>query len=446
MHTLARLLVSTVTYTSVIGLLSSSTATAAPLPSRVARQSYERTATDLKHLGCAFFIYDDHLRLPKFVLMDTTDEKVKQFPDLSFPFGIVLLNDQITDASALAISRLRNLESLSLRGTRFTDEGVKKLSTLKRLRDLDLRHLPVTDESIKAIRVCKQLESLDISGTLVTDEAMYSVHSFGSLHSIDITNCTVGASGCKILLGHSSLRSLSLGGRRQQPSFERLLGLTELNRLVIEDCDLESCKLDFMHCSSAIREVRIFRCKISERIASQISGLRTLGNLQLEGCDIRRQDLELMLKLRKLTVLNLTSVKTTAEVWPAVMQMKGIRHLGVGNCGLNAQQVSELSSLPVCEYIDISGNAVGKDGMRFIEECHSLRSVNLSRTMIDNEAIVSIAKCHWLEELILDGTKVTDACLASLRGLKRLNHLSVQDTAITLQGIQQWIPDCHVTW
>jgi Leucine-rich repeat (LRR) protein len=64
----------------------------------------------------------------------------------------------ITDKGLEYISKLKSLESLSLRGAKITDEGLQKLSEIPRLKWLDLQGCNVTEQGLKRLK--KKLPAL----------------------------------------------------------------------------------------------------------------------------------------------------------------------------------------------------------------------------------------------------------------------------------------------
>lgn len=81
---------------------------------------------------------------------------------------LILTNWHITDTGLQALSKLSNLEHLSLRSLHITDEGLQELAKIKQLRYLDLTDTSVTDVGLQHLKGM-QLQTLALPSQCYTD-------------------------------------------------------------------------------------------------------------------------------------------------------------------------------------------------------------------------------------------------------------------------------------
>ncbi len=93
-------------------------------------------------------------------------------------------NARITDAGLSQITKLINLEKLSLDSTQITDAGMAQLKRLKRLEQLSLEGTEITDAGLAHLKGLTKLTYISLSRTGVTDE--------GLLQLSGLTNLKVG--------------------------------------------------------------------------------------------------------------------------------------------------------------------------------------------------------------------------------------------------------------
>src|SRR5262249_4033024 len=86
--------------------------------------------------------------LPGFELRTFPEGKL---PDVAVPFGLMLMESDVTDAGLKQVSTLKNLTRLNLFLTNVTDVGLQELAKLRNLTELDLYNARVTDAGLKEL-------------------------------------------------------------------------------------------------------------------------------------------------------------------------------------------------------------------------------------------------------------------------------------------------------
>jgi Leucine-rich repeat (LRR) protein len=182
------------------------------------------------------------------VPIEFTDDDLNSVPDLPFRFRLELMfAHEVTDRGLKNISRLKNLEGISLGHTRITNAGLKHLAGLKNLTALNLGYIkvsddgaailgnfkglislslldaPISDTGLKRLTNLDKLENLDLSHTKVTDEGLKCLKSFKSLTYVDLAGTCITDAGVKELAELKNVRELILGYTQVTESAKKTL-------------------------------------------------------------------------------------------------------------------------------------------------------------------------------------------------------------------------------
>jgi beta-lactamase regulating signal transducer with metallopeptidase domain len=157
---------------------------------------------------------------------------------------LVLAGRQVTNCGLWKISRLNELESLTLRDARLlTGAGVAELGKLPRLRRLEITNAGFTNAEFQRLGAMRTLEELSVEGSNLTQEAvavaagmpnlrslsvglpntligrevLSSLHSVPKLERLALRCSEIPDDALMVLRSLTSLRSLSLGDSRVSP-------------------------------------------------------------------------------------------------------------------------------------------------------------------------------------------------------------------------------------
>lgn len=181
-----------------------------------------------------------------------------------------------------SLSRLADLESLSLWGTTVGDYELRKLTSLKQLRTIDLSFTDVTGTSLKTLSAFKNLVSVRLDSCDVTDQHLAELESMPQLAMLYLRNTKVTDRGLK------HIRFL-----------DQLL-LLELSDCKISDAGLKSLgeltKIQHLWLSKTIRHGENDRSDLTDNCVDYLSTLKSLLDLRIADSRITEPALE---KLRK---------------------------------------------------------------------------------------------------------------------------------------------------
>ena len=113
-----------------------------------------------------------------------------------------------------------------------------------------------------------------------------------------------------------------------------------------------------------------------------------------------------------------------------------VRSIDLSECKITDIGLQQLAIFRNLNDLNLTGcNLVTSVGVNYLTRCPNLITLNLSRTSIDNVALVHLNNFEQLHTLNLSGTQVSDAGLANLRS-ENLEYLNLRDCSLNGEGIQ----------
>lgn len=115
--------------------------------------------------------------------------------------------------------------------------------------------------------------------------------------------------------------------------------------------------------------------------------------------------------------------------------MKKLVDLQAEECGFSSNDVRGLRSLNELEKLDLDGNAIGDDGMKFIGEMGNLRRLSLQDTGITVIGLSELSDHRNIEVLLISWNNISDEDLVFLEKMERLRFLGIKNTHVTEAGV-----------
>lgn len=184
-----------------------------------------------------------------------------------------------------------------------------------------------------------------------------------------------------------------------------------------------------------------------ETKAEIVSDLVILGP---EGKSIDSTVLDEYLYLERLELAN---VGVPADIWGSICQLRNLRGLCVSYSAINPIGIGALSSLKKLRSLNLTCTLTDDDALaeisaistlhelvlvstnvQTLSPLHSLnhlRKLYLTQTNVSDEEIRKLLDCAQIEFLHLEGTSITDAGLIGLDALTNLHTLAIHNTCIT---------------
>ncbi|MDA0657632.1 MAG: PQQ-binding-like beta-propeller repeat protein [Planctomycetota bacterium] len=123
---------------------------------------------------------------------------------------------RITDAGLRELTRLQQLEVLSLYGNEVTNEGMAMLGDFRSLKEVDLSLMPISDEGLEYLVQRTGLTRLSLvysegfSGPLITDRGVSSLVRIRGLRELDLTGARITDEGLESMASLEALQVLRL--------------------------------------------------------------------------------------------------------------------------------------------------------------------------------------------------------------------------------------------
>ncbi|MBW3540817.1 MAG: protein kinase [Planctomycetes bacterium] len=245
--------------------------------------------------------------------MRFTDKEVARllaFPELE-SLGIV--GDDLTDAAAEALVRLKNLKQLYVLAPRFTDAGVTTVTALEGLESLTIGRASISDAAAAAVVEMRSLKKVGFPMTPVTDEALRHLATLPELESVNLNGTSVNGTGFTAFADHPGLKDLSLGDARitdaglesigrirglrylylwgnavTDDGVRHLTGLKELQHLVLGKTAITDRAADDLRALTSLRMLALTETAVSDAVASQLKEALPECSIQ-HAATLRRQ-------------------------------------------------------------------------------------------------------------------------------------------------------------
>lgn len=203
----------------------------------------------------------------------------------------------ITPETINSLSKLVELESLSLWGTTVNDDDLRKLKSLKKLRTIDLSFTDVTGQSLKTLSTLKNLVSVRLDSCDVNDNQLAELESMPQLTMLYLRATKVTDRGLKHI------------------SFLDQLLLLELSDCEISDAGLASLGklpvIQHLWLSKTIRHGEDDRSNLTDNCVDFLSSLQSLIDLKIADSRITEPALEKLRKTLPNTQINTTRTGVT---------------------------------------------------------------------------------------------------------------------------------------
>jgi len=287
---------------------------------------------------------------------------------------IIVTNLPVDDGWLSKLHGIENIVVLELSGTDVTDAGLKSLRTRKNLAVLSLQKTRVTDEGLAHLREMTGLCNLHLDGTRITDAGLEHLRGLNNLAWLTVSGTQVQGQG----LAWTS---------------ERAVCMYEIN---LSDCPVTDEGLQSL---GIPRTLILDRTKITDRSLSHLDN-SSIEELSLIGTQ-------------------------------------------VGDAGLRILAEANVESLL---RLNLAQTRISDAGLVSLRRIGPLTHLNLSHTAISDRGAVHFQNLRWKgisragmggisHTLDLTGTNITDVGLMELVPLEQLDHLNLQSTQVTQEGI-----------
>ena len=134
----------------------------------------------------------------------------------------------------------------------------------------------------------------------------------------------------------------------------------------------------------------------------------------------------------ELEYLNLAGTQVTSRGIASLAAAASLRTLYVSNTAIDNDAMPTIAALPVLEELDLRGTRVTNEGIEQLLECRSLRTLRLGEGQPLTDAVTqSISRISWLKSLGLRDVPIRNGSIGHLQKLEGLVWLDLGSTEIT---------------
>ncbi len=174
-----------------------------------------------------------------------------------------------------------------------------------------------------------------------------------------------------------------------------------------------------------------------ENMFCKLATLSHLKHLELFSFGIDKVEFD---KIKQITGLNYLGLPMTAKdcFIDSLTGFKKLSFLNMSNTKVKGgESFKKLALLPSLRTIDLSRTAIGNDAVNNLTGIKGLESLLLAKTKITDDAMSDIAKMEKLRYLAIHETSISDKGIKQLCKLNNLEILSVYNTKVTMKGLQE---------
>jgi Leucine-rich repeat (LRR) protein len=381
-----------------------------------------------------------------------TNEGLRHLAKMTSLEELNLGGRRVGDAGLVHLSKLPLLRYLMLQGENFTDDGMVHVGNVSSLKILHLGHVrQITDVSLAHLSKLGDLENLSLHwNDNISDNGMVQLKKMRSLKKLDIGHAQVTDAGLAHLKEIKTLEYLNLPSKGISDKGLAYLGeLTKLKHLHIPRASYVDPSMDKDYYTDeglkelaklrSLEELYIGSTGITDVGMSHIAGLTNLKELHIFTGSITEKGLAKLMALKSMKKLSLHYAKgMTASRLSQLNGLSGLTDLDVrkiekGDAPLDISGLRSLEQLS----ISLKGEtAFGDDDLVCLSKLERLRGVQLYPHAFSDAGIAHLAGLKDLEGLSIGGPEMTNKGLSYLSNMRKLNHLTITDGDLSDKGLR----------
>lgn len=264
---------------------------------------------------------------------------------------------EISDASLIEISKIKNLQYLDLGNTAITKNGLKFLKDT-RLQTLRIDHTTISGDGIKLLAALRSLQDLSLANTPVTDIDLGALRSLSSLTALDLSHTGITHLGLKELTTFPSLKTLNINHTKINQEGLVVLGGIRL---------LENLSLSNTGISGGI---------------DALKPLKSLRTLEAAALNITDDDLKTLSGFKSLKTLDISKSAITDSGMKWIQPLASLEHLKLSQTSISDEGLSKLAKLSNLRTLDLAGTRVTNAGMQHLAAMANLQKVDVSHTSV----------------------------------------------------------------
>jgi internalin A len=419
-----------------------------------------------------------------FVETDITDEDLKVVGTLTQLTDLDLRSSKITDAGLAHLAGLVNLTRLDLSGSQVTRDGLQHLAAMQKLSHLRLTNLDLATGEANRWPALPGVTQLEISRTKLSANKPLPLSAFPNLTFLECRDTPIPAAALSelsqlpnldyLLLGtvtDADLLVKSLAGKWRltklyfatdelsPDSFSVLRNLSALDTLSLS---LKSLSVEQLSPLAGHPSLRIFWCDPAPWNPAFLpiaASLPKLAVFRSEGVILPDHSLSLLrgdpiiaghtIEWRsefgpfptgsfplprgsnRIQSLTLQGIKIDESVLESISLLPGLKSVNLNRCELPENAGQYLAAMQDLVELQLRETRITPQLLADLEPLAFLTTLDLSGTEMTPEIVSRLVERVTLEELNLANTNISDTDAARLFTLPHLKELNLQGTAVT---------------
>jgi Leucine-rich repeat (LRR) protein len=373
------------------------------------------------------------------------------------------LGDELFPSRVLdMLLAMPRLQTLVIGGPRYVDGDLTRLRRLPELRVLVLDSVDVSDTAIADLQLARP-------GLTVIRSQRQAIKAIQSIHpEVEIeTRLTELHPRLRELLGEQyfleatavdfsrlpddergpfdRILNEELAPLRQLPTLRRLdLTWTRLNdggmfylkslrHLESLTIPPDEVSADGLRRLRGLSHLVRFDGRVDDDGIGHLAALTTLQSLRIDpSSKLTDEGLKSLAGLTRLRVLSLPAPTIHGR---GLGNLSGLTHLVELNLGPGIRDLSTLPELRSLRTLVLTGSEIDDEALVHLTRCRTLMDLSLDHTSIGDDGIQSLKGLSQLRGLGLHNTRVGDAGLIELQQLPMLSSLSLGETQVTNAGL-----------
>ena len=223
-------------------------------------------------------------------------------------------------------------------------------------------------------------------------------------------------------------------------------GTRNLSTVVFRKSDITDAALRSLRLLDKLTSIEIFDATLSAAGLAELRDL-PLRRLVLGNCSLRDPDL-VALKNTRVEDLQLPGNRITETGLANLLDPPNLRVLGLKSTDVGTR-LGELKRFSKLRELLLQNANVTDAGLAGAPELPSLEALELDAAPIAAAGYKSIGECKGLVRLKFAHMRLGDDELMRFVGLSKLTQLTLQDTDVTLAGVEELktrLPNCKIDW
>lgn len=226
------------------------------------------------------------------------------------------------------LTKLKNLEHLYIQSKNVDDKTAEYISKLVSLKSLFIMGpSQLTDKGLAKLTSLKNLEGLSISGTKVSGEGLKLLKMFPKLMVLHLENLNLEDRDIDVISRLKILTvTLSNNQKITSSGFDKLGNLKRLLGLIVANTQFNDKNLNLIFKLKPI-VLDISFTKVTPSGIQKISQLKKLENLNVAGLNLIDSDIRCLTNLKRLSSLNVHRNNLTDNSFESFARMPSLTHI-----------------------------------------------------------------------------------------------------------------------